>query len=47
MEVYDHLDSMGKSSNVFIFKQEPVVVYNPNLCACHPDNGGDGTCQCD
>lgn len=47
MEIYDHLDSMGKSSEVFIFKKEPEVVYNPNLCACHPDNGGDGTCQCD
>jgi hypothetical protein len=47
MEVYDHLDSVGKSSEVFIFKKEPVIKYNPNLCACHPDNGGDGTCQCD
>jgi hypothetical protein len=47
MEVYDHLDSVGKSSEVYIFKSEPVFKYNPNLCACHPDNGGDGTCQCD
>ncbi len=47
LEVYDHLDSMGKSSQVYIFKEEPIFRYNPNLCACHPDNGGDGTCQCD
>jgi len=47
LEVYDYLDSVGKSSNVFIFKEEPVIEYNPNLCKCHPDNGGDGTCQCD
>ena len=72
LEIYDHLDSTGKSSDVFIFKSdnychysdlpsvnayikpvniaktpEPVVVNNPNLCKCHPENGGNGTCQCD
>jgi hypothetical protein len=30
-----------------MFRESKVVVYNPNLCACNPDNGGDGTCQCD
>ena len=30
-----------------MFRDSKVIVYNPNLCACHPDNGGDGTCQCD
>jgi hypothetical protein len=30
-----------------MFNDSKVIVYNPNLCACNPDNGGDGTCQCD
>jgi hypothetical protein len=30
-----------------MFNDSKVIKYNPNLCACHPDNGGDGTCQCD
>jgi hypothetical protein len=48
LEIYDYLDNSGKAATVEIFKsEEPVFKYNPNLCACHPDNGGDGTCQCD
>jgi hypothetical protein len=30
-----------------MFRDSNVVVDTPTLCACHPDNGGDGTCQCD
>lgn len=47
LEIYDYLDSTGKAATIEIFSGEPIFKYNPNLCACHPDNGGDGTCQCD
>lgn len=41
------LEVRNKYIKMFNEKSEPVFQGNPNLCACHPDNGGDGTCQCD
>jgi len=36
-----------RNKYIKMFNDSKVIKYNPNLCACHPDNGGDGTCQCD